>query len=294
MGSVDAKNGLKNINVLKKIQENPENFSFPQAVNISLKICGSSKKFQIKSNFSMSPKSNAVHSVKISNHKVVMFVNFLNLSGAHGPLPIFFSEKIIEESRSKNTKLYDFLNIFHHRIAFIHFKSLKMSYPSIGYDDISESKYGIILNYISGGNLHEISKKTGIPFNRLIGFSSMFFKKDKTIKKLNKIINLIPDINISVKEISGGWIVGDICEQSSLGNKFSILGKNFLLGRRQWISEKTITIIVDSLEKDKLNLIKNMINEYMGDVEIKVLIDEKISKKNKFKIGSRLPLTLNG
>ena len=43
-------------------------------------------------------------------------VNFLGIAGTNGPLPMPFSERLMERVRSGDTAFRDFLDIFNHRI----------------------------------------------------------------------------------------------------------------------------------------------------------------------------------
>lgn len=60
---------------------------------------------------------------KLRRLEVTVTVNFMGLAGAHGPLPMPYTELILERVAKKDTTLRDFLDLFNHRLVSLFYRA---------------------------------------------------------------------------------------------------------------------------------------------------------------------------
>ena len=125
----------KTTSIIDSLKQEPYAFSFNQAVFILRHAGGNlaganqtahthaqsdampigSVKF--KAHVTMATQASSIFKLDFKNGQPILWLNFLSLAGASGPLPLSYTENILDGLRRKDTAIPDFLDIFNNRLA---------------------------------------------------------------------------------------------------------------------------------------------------------------------------------
>jgi len=211
-----------------------------------------------KNNPSLAFQKSDIHHIVFvqKEHKlrVEITLNFLSIFGASSPLPMHYSEKILEDSYNKQI-LLDFLDMLNHRLKKLIYPIWEKQRYYMSYqDDLSDyfSKY--ILSILG---LYSQTKgvPTSLDLHKLLPFSGILsMHQTSTISLLAVLKHYFSHEAIEIEE---GIISKSIIPSSqhlALGDENSLLGENtyigsFVLTRNLKFRIKFSKILWDDLEK---------------------------------------------
>ena len=128
----------KNTDLMKKVLKEGHSFSFFQIVRILRRLIAkstnelksipvSNSALQIKPELTLAFPASDVESVQnlgdIDDPRFLILVNFLGLYGTSSPLPIFYTEDLIDEKAEDESTVRDFTDIINQRIFALLFES---------------------------------------------------------------------------------------------------------------------------------------------------------------------------
>ena len=222
--------------LVKRLVEESHKFSFFQAVFLLEQYCGSigkianigndgppsSECIRFKSDPSLAfPISDIVSIQEIGNNqnlsKFQIITAFLGLYGSDSPLPDFYTEEIIQGDTDQ-TNVKDFLDIFHHRIVSLFYRSwLKYRYylqfEPDGKDDFSRRVFSLIGMGTSG-----IIENLNIPSIRLLRYIGLFMQQNRSASALESILfDYFDGIPVHIEQCVGRWVKINKEDMSFLG-----------------------------------------------------------------------------
>jgi len=302
----------KNISVIKKLTETPYEFSFEQGVRLlerstALRVTQlnratnkpiarymppSSEFVRFNSNLSLSFSSSDILNVKatIIDSKInqwKMGVNFIGLTGSSGILPYHYTETELQRSKLKDNSMYDFLNLFNHRTTSLFYQSsVKYNFP-IEYErnKLSTSvkkepdNYTQALLSLIGFGTNNITGRLYTKDESIINYAGLLTNKVRTSSGLKQILSNHFSIPVEIKEFIGQWqdLIRDVrsrISSSKSNSRNNCLGKTVMLGRKGWIVQGKINIILGPLDnaqlqkfspdKNTLRALDEMVRLYMG------------------------------
>ena len=89
-----------------------------------------------QSNPSLAIAENMVETIRYvtDENTIAIVTNFLGLFGATGALPLHYSEQLLHQLKQKQTALFDFCAIFHHRLLQHYYNGWRCQQPLVDYE----------------------------------------------------------------------------------------------------------------------------------------------------------------
>lgn len=204
-------------------------------------------------------------------------LNFLSLGGAFGPLPLPYSQLVLEQYNQKDRGIAAFLNTFVHRLASLVFRVKRHYTPSLDGTSVeSESFARCALSILGLGN--DTSKnRMKVSDRALMGFSSFFLSGTRSTEGLKRLLAEYFDTRIDVKNRVGQWnpIPERYHTRIGLSGENNQLGSSFVLGEKAWLDQSRFMVVVHHLELERYReflpgetaylSLKDLVRIYAGD-----------------------------
>lgn len=246
----------------------------------------------IKSRVTLSVSSSDLYSLKKNEAALlpILTVNFLGIAGIQGPLPIPYTEIILERGRNKDTALQDFLDVFNHRLVSLWYKVRKKII--LGIDQVTPDKTNIgktLLDFI-GLESPALRNRLSISDNVILSNAGLLWHKSRSIRGLKILLKAFFRKEIHITEFIGTWNKGDPLDFTRIGKggNFNILGQNTILGRKSWNQAAGIVISVgpvpwfDFIQYFPKNIHYQVMTDlclfYLG-IEKKIYLDVYVQKE---------------
>ncbi len=155
---------------------------------------------------------------------------FLSLLGAQSPLPVHYTEHVLQDDTDENL-IKPFLDLFHHRLGSLLFRTWeKYRYP-MRFDADGQDWYSTrLLSYIGVG-ADVVPPDLHIPPVRLLGFSGLLTQIPRSASGLEGILNeYFPGINAKIVGCSPQWIKIEQEQQNRLGAANCTLDSDMIVG----------------------------------------------------------------
>ncbi len=184
-----------------------------------------------------------------------VLVNFLGLAGAHGPLPVAYTEQLL---RDKKSALRDFLDMFNHRLILLVYRIHEMHHPELTY---APPDKGLAANHLYacfglGRDPDSAARnRLAVPDRALLDYSGLLAHRPHTASGLQALLSDYFQIAVTVEQFTGAWLsLGEdqwtilgTSQGTSKGRNQS-LGDGTILGKRVWDEHAGVTICLRSLD----------------------------------------------
>ncbi|MGL5784754.1 MAG: type VI secretion system baseplate subunit TssG [Alphaproteobacteria bacterium] len=205
--------------------------------------------FQVKPSSLLSQGSDASSKpLAIGDAHTDVHVNFLGIAGIQGPLPLPYTELLLERLRQKDTVFRDFLDIFNHRLLSLFYRIQKKFSPTLNASLPHETPQGKNLQALVGWT-DELS-----PFflRHMLFYSSLFWQKPRNPSGLRTILQHLFQVPVQILLCQGTWMSLEKEDCTYLDNSpyRRGLGQGTVLGKRVWCQSHGIVVrfIFDDLE----------------------------------------------
>lgn len=150
-------------------------------------------------------RSNSVTNLTETTSGTRIEINFIGLIGPGGALPQHYNADLIEND--KNRALYDFLNIFNHRLISLYFLAWRKYRLHLSYKiDLSSDLAGLLKSF---SGLLPTRKKAALLNldlqNSLLYFSGFNAKVAKTAEGLENLLQHTFSVPIKIEAFKGNW-----------------------------------------------------------------------------------------
>jgi type VI secretion system protein ImpH len=233
--------------------------------------------------------------------KPTLWINFLSIAGIQGPLPMPYTETLVERIRVKDTAFPDFLDIFNHRLASLWHRLRKKITPGFGQVEPEDSAVGKTILQLAGVNLE---KKVGnLDPKILLGYYHLLWSKPHSSAGLLCFLTSFFQTPVQIHNFQGAWNTATEEEISRIGYhlQHNILGRSMILGSRSWNQTANVCVELGPLSWEKFlgflplsvslssqhSLIGQIVQLYCGH-------DVTVSLKLSIKADEARPTTLNG
>ncbi|MBP6985021.1 MAG: type VI secretion system baseplate subunit TssG [Alphaproteobacteria bacterium] len=174
-----------------------------------------------------------------------MRINFFGIAGLQGPLPLPFTEIIMDRVRRKDTAFNDFLDIFNHRFASILHRIRKKHWVGLDSQKPHMTMIGQDLLSLTG-MISGFTKTKKISPQDMLYYSGLFWQKPRSGIALKQILSHYYKTDVAIFSHQGGWV--DIPRElwTYMGSGGSgvnnVLGQTAMCGRRTWDVNQNIRI----------------------------------------------------
>ncbi|MBS1536449.1 MAG: type VI secretion system baseplate subunit TssG [Bacteroidetes bacterium] len=179
----------------------------------------------------------------------IMVVNFMGLAGHFGPLPLPYTELVLDRIRHKDTSLRDFLDIFNHRLISLMYRARKKI--RIGFEQQAPEKtnFAGYLFSLMGLGTKGLKNRLKVEDRAILRYAGLFAQKPHSISGLQAILMDHFKMNIRMQSFVGQWFKLDKNQLTEIGviGQNQILGQSAVLGNRVWDQQSKFQIHIGPL-----------------------------------------------
>jgi type VI secretion system protein ImpH len=174
-------------------------------------------------------------------------VAFMGLTGPLGVLPQHFTELIAERARYGDTALWEFLDIFNHRMISLFYRvwkkhRLAASYEHQGFDDITQYLFDIV-----GMGTNGLRGHLSVPDRAMLLYGGLIAQRPHSAGIIKAILADYFSVPVNVEQFAGQWLELEAEDCSRLGTANNQLGVNTIAGKRFWDNQSKFRAIFGAL-----------------------------------------------
>jgi len=206
---------------------------------------------RIQSRVSLSPSPSDISHISYTQGTYVVEINFMGLAGLQGPLPLPYTERILDRQRIRDYGPTEFLDLFNHRFVSLFHCIYKKTLVGLYNKPASKMPIGRTIQGISGFLTQKITQD--IPPETYLQFGAAFWHQQKNKFAFQKMLDSFFKVPISVFPFQGRWVFLDEAQKTKIGNQgqFQSLGKGACLGNKAWNQSAGIKMKVGPLPHDR-------------------------------------------
>lgn len=235
-----------------------------------------------------------------------LYVNFLGLTGANGPLPVHITEYVRDRMRnSDDPTLARFFDIFHHRMLALFYRARAMAEPTISLDRNDNDRFSNYLGAFFGIGSPALRERDVISDFAKLHFTGLLANKTRHASGLVTILRAYFKLPIQLQQFVGHWMHLPVEIRSRLGvREGTQLGVSTVLGQRVWDSQNKFRLIIGPLDYEdycrmlpggeSLERLVAWVRNYVGDAlewDVKLILKQAQIPQLKLGGGTRLGFT---
>lgn len=234
------------VSLWQQLQKEPWRFSLHQAIGICDRVAalqGPPASFRMGSHIFLAWPPSDLQALKIEGKNIILVQNVVSLAGAHGPLPMPFTEHVLGRLKQRDTALRDFLDLFNHRFVRLFHETVCKYRP--GTDPAlvpCQHPLGQVAAFFQGEEAPPGA----------LAYAGLFWHKPRSVRGLEIFLSHDTGRTVSVKPFAGGWMPLPPGVQAGL-NSTSGLGACGALGKRAWIQNRGIRVTYPAGSVDELH-----------------------------------------
>ena len=219
-------------------------------------------------------------------------VNFFGLFGPNAPMPPHFTEYAIErEIHYKDTTLTGFLNLFHHRLISLFYRSWAAGQKAVDYDRPADQRFATYIGSFFGVGMEALQNRDAVPDACKLFFAGRLANQTRNSEGLEAILHEYFHVPAEVQPFSGRWfnLPGDSLCRLGESAESCRLGVNAILGSRFWDCQLSFRLKFgpmsladyermlpkgDSFERLKYWVLNYCGEHFFWDVQLVLLADE--------------------
>ena len=179
-----------------------------------------------------------------------MSVNFMGLAGAGGPLPIPYTELILERLKHSDTVASDFLDIFNHRLISLMYRARKEHRVSVDPKPPEQGNCAQYLFSLIGLATDHLQDRMRISDRSLLFYSGLLAQKTRSMAGLEKLLSSFLKVQVQGHPLCGKWVSLAEDQTTRLGIS-GALGQQALLGTRIWDQQGRFELSLGPLDIDQ-------------------------------------------
>lgn len=179
-----------------------------------------------------------------------MSVAFMGLTGPLGVLPHHYSELVMDRSRHNDTALWNFLDIFNHRMLSLFYRvwekyRFPIAYERGSLDEFTQSLFGIV-----GIGTEKLRNRSSFNDQALIYYGGLIAQRPHSPSAIAAILSDHFGVTADIAQFEGQWLkLGD--DVTRLGQRQSALGVSTIAGSRVWDAQSKFRIKFGPLSFEK-------------------------------------------
>lgn len=223
----------------------------------------------------------------------VVTTTFLGLTGTISPLPLYIAEEVLHEDE-QNPVRRDFLDIFHHRLISLLYRSVSKYMPAREHLSHRPDAWMKRALFLTGLDPEIQTRAMKVHPSVLVRCAPLLAGRGRGPRVLALAVRealgdtLEPDGKVDVKQFAGGWIEVDDQQRMALGLGNNELGVEAILGSRAYDQSGRFAVQIGPLHKhnyrrflrdgDLLPLVKDVVELCVRepldfDVELQLAAD---------------------
>jgi type VI secretion system protein ImpH len=163
-----------------------------------------------------------------------MTVAFMGLTGPLGVLPVHYTELILDRTRYHDHALWDFLDMFNHRMLSLFYRAWEKYRFPVAYERGEEDRFTEYLFDIVGLGTGGLRGRLSLPDQGLLLYSGLIAQRPHSASASAAILSDYFGVPWRIEQFYGQWLKLDEESLTRLGTANSELGMSTVAGNRVW------------------------------------------------------------
>jgi type VI secretion system protein ImpH len=178
-----------------------------------------------------------------------MEVNFMGLAGTHGPLPVPYTDVILERLFKKDAALKEFLDIFNHRLVSLAYRIRKTYRIGFEWKAPEDMHAAAVLFPLVGLGTPGLRNRLGIADWSLVAFGGLMANQVRSLAGLESVVRGYFSVPVTGQSFLGGWEPLEDSDFTRLGKAGANreLGRTTVLGKRIWDQQQRLNLTLGPL-----------------------------------------------
>jgi type VI secretion system protein ImpH len=161
-----------------------------------------------------------------------MMVTFLGLTGPLGVLPHSYTELLYERIRQKDQTLWDFLDIFNHRLISFFYRAWEKYRFPISYERSGEDAFTEYVFDLIGMGTAGLRGRLTVPDQALLYYAGLMAQRPHSATAIRSVLSDYFGVPVRLLQFQAQWIALDPEHRSRIGQANSTLGGDMICGDR--------------------------------------------------------------
>lgn len=184
-----------------------------------------------------------------------MSVNFMDLVGHMGVLPVHYSVLVKERLRNRDRALKDFLDLFHHRLVSLFYRAWERHRSWVPLERGEPDRLTSHLEELVGLGGDSARRELGLEARALLGYAGLLAPTQRSALALERVIGGFFDVPVKVEQFVGGWYEVSESARCHLDDEepgeWNRLGGGALVGDGFWDPHARARIVIGPLDRDR-------------------------------------------
>ena len=250
------------------------------------------------------PSALASFSSRAGGRPPRLSVHFLGLLGPNGPLPIHLTEYARDRVRNAGDfALVRFLDVFHHRILALFYRSWANAQPTVSLDRPAQDRFATYIGSLLGLGMPSLRDRDAFPDRAKLYFARHFAAQPRNCEGLAAIAGAFFGLPVKVEEFVGEWLTLPEEARWRLG-RAGVLGQSTVAGARTWQRQSRFRIVFGPLNEDdfhsllpggaRLRRLVALVRNYTGDSlnwDVRLHLEDRVKRLFRLGCAARLGWT---
>lgn len=171
-----------------------------------------------------------------------MSVAFMGLTGPSGVLPTHLTELVAERARAKDTGLWDFLDLFSHRMVSLFYRAWERYRFTVAFERGKHDELTGDLFALVGMGTRGLRKRLGLPDETLIYYGGLVAQRPHSGGAVESVLGDYFGVPARLEPFTGQWLKLDGESRTHLGAANSQLGYSTVAGTRVWDAQSKFRV----------------------------------------------------
>lgn len=268
-------------------------------IGTSLRPIDDVLRFAQEPSVAFAPSTLASFKIGGEHQPSTLAVHFFGMFGPNGPLPLHLTEYARDRLRNSDDPTFsEFVDIFHHRMLSLFYRSWASAQPTVNFDRPEEDRFSIYVGALFGLGMPSLRNRDEIPDLAKLHFAGRLSSQARNAEGLVAMIRSFFKVPTVIEQFVGEWLKIPQSSWCRLGvsPEMGTLGVNTAIGDYVWQCQQKFRIILGPLDykdyqhmlpgRDSGKRLRALVRNYIGDsMNWDVVLVLKKEKVPSFKLG---------
>jgi type VI secretion system protein ImpH len=205
-------------------------------------------------------------------------VYFFGMFGPNGPLPLHLTEYARDRIRNSDDPTFsEFLNMFHHRMLSLFYRSWANAQPTVNFDRPDQDRFSTYVGALFGLGMPSLRNRDEIPDLAKLHFAGRLASQTRNAEGLAAMIKRFFNLPATIEQFVGEWLKlpEDCFCRLGVSPQTATLGVNIAIGERVWQCQQKFRIILGPLDfedyerllpgRESGKRLRALVRNYVGD-----------------------------